>query len=171
MQPDQRATDEEAVATHTPGPWRVEGAYSRSIRGRDGTEIALMRLTYNGGQNEAGIANAHLIVEAVNAHLAAQRTASDTGATAEVERLREALTLPPIENDDVITDREYIPLPGGWEVQTKGGGSSFRIANQVTGERHNLMVEEYVQRFITDMARNIHAHCNAALNGSAAHAD
>lgn len=28
---------------------------------------------------------------------------------------------------DEEMDRYYIPLPGGWEVQTKGKGSSFRL--------------------------------------------
>jgi hypothetical protein len=36
--------------------------------------------------------------------------------------------LPPVEYDKDM-DRTYIPLPGGWEVQTKGKGSTFRIAH------------------------------------------
>lgn len=37
----------------------------------------------------------------------------------------------PIERDEAH-DRTYIPLPGGWEIQTKGKGSTFRIA-QIRG--------------------------------------
>src|SRR5688572_22980553 len=33
----------------------------------------------------------------------------------------------PIERDESM-GREYIPMPGGWEVQTQGSGSTFRIA-------------------------------------------
>lgn len=42
--------------------------------------------------------------------------------------------LDPVERDEDM-DRTYYPLPGGWEVQTKGRGSTFRICDTKTGER------------------------------------
>jgi hypothetical protein len=40
--------------------------------------------------------------------------------------------LPPAEHDKTM-DRHYLPLPNGWEIQTKGKGSTFRIC-KVSGE-------------------------------------
>lgn len=45
----------------------------------------------------------------------------------------------PVETD-VELDRKYIPLPGGWEVQTKGKGSTFRICGP---DGHRMVVPEY----------------------------
>lgn len=42
--------------------------------------------------------------------------------------------LDPVERDEDM-GRTYYPLPGGWEVQTKGRGSTFRICDTKTGER------------------------------------
>ena len=61
--------------------------------------------------------------------------------------------LPAIEHDEEM-DRIYIPLPGGWEIQTKGKGSSFRIANTKTGD-HWLIADEYIHKMLEDMAMDI----------------
>jgi hypothetical protein len=65
--------------------------------------------------------------------------------------------LPPIERDEQM-QREYIPLPGGWELQTKGNGSTLRLCDTKTGERHPLLVgPEWVSQFVERMGREIHA--------------
>ena len=56
--------------------------------------------------------------------------------------------------------RHYIPLPGGWEIQTKGRGSSFRICDIKTGERVNVPHDERVFECLERMAREIHAAVN-----------
>ena len=61
-----------------------------------------------------------------------------------------------IERDESI-GRDYIPLPGGWEVQTKGNGSMLRILDKKSGERHPLPVLDFVVVFIERMAREIHS--------------
>lgn len=50
--------------------------------------------------------------------------------------------------------RLYIPLPGGWEVQTKGKGSSYRRCDTKTGERHSILVNDgaVVQAYATETA-------------------
>lgn len=55
--------------------------------------------------------------------------------------------LEPIEHD-VKYDRFYIPLPGGVEVQTKGKGSTFRIANSDDHFIRMLTKEELSDRSI-----------------------
>ena len=39
-------------------------------------------------------------------------------------------------------DRHYIPLPGGWEIQTKGKGSTFRIAHAGSGRRWMVLDDQ-----------------------------
>lgn len=75
----------------------------------------------------------------------------------------EAVALPPIEVDPSMPSREYIPLPGGWEVQTKGNGSSYRVLDTKSGERHAILGCEpsWVQDFITRMAKEVHAACSS----------
>jgi hypothetical protein len=72
-------------------------------------------------------------------------------------------------------DRYYIPLPGGWEVQTKGRGSSFRIANTKANERLNIPPSPYLYELLERMAREIHAAVNtqqpSAPEGSSASGD
>jgi hypothetical protein len=68
----------------------------------------------------------------------------------------EPVALQPIERDEDM-DRTYIPLPGGWEVQTKGRGSSFRIANTKGDCPRYLVTDEYLQEALEQMARDIHA--------------
>ena len=63
--------------------------------------------------------------------------------------------LPPIERDEAY-DRDYIPLPGGWEVQTKGSGSTFRICDTKSGERMPV-VETMLHPWLERMAREVHA--------------
>ena len=66
----------------------------------------------------------------------------------------------PIERDEDF-DRTYIPLPGGWEVHTKGCGSSFRIA---VPDNFRLLIEDrpYLHETLERMARDVHAACLAA---------
>ena len=68
---------------------------------------------------------------------------------------REAL--PPIERDEAY-DRTYIPLPGGWEIQTKGKGSSFRVCRvERDGESYErwLVTDEHLHPVLERMAREI----------------
>lgn len=65
------------------------------------------------------------------------------------------MDIKPIEYD-VGMDRLYIPVNSRYEIQTKGKGSSFRIANTVTHERH-LVSCAYVQAMLEDMAKVTHA--------------
>ena len=69
---------------------------------------------------------------------------------------REAVAL--IERDEGM-DRDYIPLPGGWEVQTKGKGSTFRVCDTKSGRRWPIHNEEYGFNHAEweRMAREIHA--------------
>lgn len=62
----------------------------------------------------------------------------------------EQYSLPPIDRDEGM-DRTYIPIPGGWEIQTKGHGSSFRICNTKTHER-DLITDERLHGVLTTMA-------------------
>jgi len=66
----------------------------------------------------------------------------------------------PIERDEDY-DRTYIPLPGGWEVQTKGRGSPFRI---VGPDKFRLLIEDrpYLHETLERMARDIHDAFTAA---------
>jgi hypothetical protein len=61
----------------------------------------------------------------------------------------------PIEYDADM-DRFYIPVNSRYEIQTKGKGSSFRLANTITNKRH-LVACEYVQEMLEDMAKGCHA--------------
>lgn len=62
-----------------------------------------------------------------------------------------------IERDESY-QRDYIPLPGGWEVQTKGRGSSFRIAEtKGDGFRLNIPDSPYLFDLLERMAREVFA--------------
>lgn len=78
---------------------------------------------------------------------------------AENERLREqlssAINPEPIETDETLS-RHYIPIPGGWEVQTKGSGSTFRIVDPY-GRRIAIPDAPCLHETIERMARDIHA--------------
>ena len=67
--------------------------------------------------------------------------------------------LPPIETD-VEYDRHYIPLPGGWEIQTKGKGSSFRLCDTKSGRRMVMTGHHFEHEELERMAREIHAAVN-----------
>lgn len=62
-----------------------------------------------------------------------------------------------IERDESMA-RDYIPLPGGWEVQTKGSGSTFRLCNTKTGQRTPVLDNVGILHSVLEqMARDIHA--------------
>lgn len=61
----------------------------------------------------------------------------------------------PIDHDADM-DRYYIPVHPDWEIQTKGKGSSFRIANRKTGDRW-LVMDSQLHGMLEQMARDIHA--------------
>jgi hypothetical protein len=85
---------------------------------------------------------------------------SAKGAQSELPEVTPPLPAPfvaPIARDEEYR-RTYIPLPGGWEVQTKGRGSSFRIAAP-SGHRLNIPDSPYLHETIERMARGIHAEC------------
>jgi hypothetical protein len=65
--------------------------------------------------------------------------------------------VPPIEANKFYKDRFYIPLPGGWEIQTKGGGSSFRICDTKSGQRLPITPQPYLYETLERMGREIHA--------------
>ncbi len=62
----------------------------------------------------------------------------------------------PIESADAMA-RHYIPLPGGWEVQTKGSGSTFRLVDTKTGDRLAIPDAPYLHETIERMAREVHS--------------
>ena len=64
---------------------------------------------------------------------------------------QEPESLPPIERDEDM-DRTYIPIAGGWEIQTKGKGSSFRICNTKNGLRW-IVMDEYLHTMLENMAK------------------
>lgn len=90
------------------------------------------------------------------AMLAAIPTPSPSAERAPVEPV-----LGPIESNEFYKDRFYIPLPGGWEIQTKGSGSSFRICDQKSGERYPVCPQPYLYEMLEKMGREIHAAWNA----------
>ena len=57
---------------------------------------------------------------------------------------------------DADMDRYYIPVHANWEIQTKGKGSSFRLANRHTDERW-MVTDKYLQTALEQMARDINA--------------
>jgi hypothetical protein len=82
-----------------------------------------------------------------------QQTRADVAEAA----LKEAGACGPIERDEGF-DRTYIPLPAGWEVQTKGKGSTFRIC-EPDGHRLAIPNEPYLHETLERMAREINAAC------------
>lgn len=52
--------------------------------------------------------------------------------------------------------RHYIPMPGGWEIQTKGKGSTFRLCDP-HGERLAIPDSPYLWEELTAMARDANA--------------
>ncbi len=72
---------------------------------------------------------------------------------------------PEIETDPDDPTREYIPLPGGWEIQTKGAGSTYRLLDKKTGDRKSILSADVkeTQAFVTRMAKDVFA-AFASLN-------
>lgn len=64
--------------------------------------------------------------------------------------------LAPIERDESF-DRTYIPMPGGWEVQTKGKGSSFRLYDAKMDLRMPFCDQPFLFDMIERMAKATHA--------------
>ena len=63
----------------------------------------------------------------------------------------------PIERDESF-DRDYITLPAGWEIQTKGKGSSFRVCRvERDGESYErwLVTDAHLHPVLERMAREI----------------
>jgi len=75
------------------------------------------------------------------------------------------VALPAIETDELDPTRQYIPLPGGWEVQTRGRGSSYRLLDRKTGERRSILTNDpgFIENFVTRMALEVHAATSTAL--------
>lgn len=75
------------------------------------------------------------------------------------------VALPAIEIDDLDPTCQYIPLPGGWEVQTRGRGSSYRLLDRKTGERRAILTNDpgFIENFVTRMALEVHAATSTAL--------
>jgi hypothetical protein len=59
--------------------------------------------------------------------------------------------LPSIAHDHSI-NRKYIPIGAGWEIQTKGEGSTFRISD---GERQYAFSGLYDEEVLTRMALDL----------------
>jgi hypothetical protein len=74
--------------------------------------------------------------------------------------------LAPIERDEDF-DRSYIPLPGGWEIQTKGKGSTFRLCDP-SGHRLAIPEQPYLFDTLERMARDIHAAHTRTLDAAPA---
>jgi hypothetical protein len=64
--------------------------------------------------------------------------------------------LRPIEYDKGM-DRVYIPLPGGWEIQTKGNGSTFRIAHVPSRQRWHVL-DDRLHEPLEGLAREMRNH-------------
>ena len=60
--------------------------------------------------------------------------------------------VPPIEYDADM-NRYYIPMIGGWEIQTKGKGSTFRICNTKTHVRWPVL-DEHLHEALEQMAKD-----------------
>lgn len=65
------------------------------------------------------------------------------------------MDIKPIEFDEPF-DGAYIPVNSRYEVQTKGKGSSFRIANTMTHERW-IVTDERLHPMLTELAYGTHA--------------
>jgi hypothetical protein len=63
-------------------------------------------------------------------------------------------------------DRDYIPMPGGWEVQTKGRGSTFRLCDP-NGDRLPIPDSPYLHETLTRMARDVNAAARATTQPDA----
>lgn len=68
--------------------------------------------------------------------------------------------LPPVDRDDDM-GREYIPFGAGWEVHTKGKGSTFRLVHVNPNDPQDFdryaVCDSYLHEPLTHMARDIRA--------------
>ena len=73
---------------------------------------------------------------------------------------KETKTLQPVEADDFDLLRNYIPLPNGWEIQTKGKGSTFRLCKvNADGSYERWMVlDDKLHQPLEQMATDLRAH-------------
>ena len=85
-------------------------------------------------------------------------------STRPAESVAQGGALPPIERDEE-KNRDYIPLPGGWEIQTKGNGSTFRLQGPKDGD-HMPVTDPYVPEMLVRMAHDIRAACPTPATGS-----
>lgn len=68
----------------------------------------------------------------------------------------------PISRDE-DHQRDYIPIGAGWEIQTKGKGSTFRISDASGDRRLPIPPSPYLHETLTVMAREVHAYWTARL--------
>ena len=61
-----------------------------------------------------------------------------------------------IDTDEQM-GRHYIPVALDWEIQTKGKGSSFRIAQRTEDGNRWLVGDTYLHKMLEQMARDINA--------------
>ena len=61
-----------------------------------------------------------------------------------------------IDTDEQM-GRHYIPVTLDWEIQTKGKGSSFRIAQRTEDGNRWLVGDTYLHKMLEQMARDINA--------------
>lgn len=64
--------------------------------------------------------------------------------------------IPPIERDEPY-QRDYIPVGAGWEIQTKGKGSTFRLSDDNGDRRLAIPDSPYLHETLTQMAQEVHA--------------
>jgi hypothetical protein len=78
-----------------------------------------------------------------------------------VKQIEKKIGRKAIKPIEVEHARYYIPLPAGWEMQTKGKGSTFRLAkifNDIEYKRWAVL-DEHLHAPLEMMARNIHDFC------------
>jgi hypothetical protein len=89
--------------------------------------------------------------------------ARDFMAIATTQPIVAVTELPEIERDG---KREYIPFGAGWEIQTKGGGSTFRLSwcdptNKENYERWAVL-DDHLHEPLIRMANEVRAYAQAA---------
>ena len=65
-----------------------------------------------------------------------------------------------IDTDEQM-GRHYIPVTLDWEIQTKGKGSSFRIAQRTEDGNRWLVGDTYLHKMLEQMARDTNAEAVA----------
>lgn len=159
------ASESERAAREALASWEAERAAPASD---DWRKLALKF----DGQRMAALSHLRLLLEHGDAHAAAVREFLAQPPQATPAAPAPAVSTPAVQSEPIERDesmqRDYIPLPGGWEVQTKGNGSTMRLLDKKAGERHPLMEPQHVLDFIERMAREIHAAVSGpAVQGEA----